>query len=302
MRRHVRAVRGTYALLLIGLVSAPVACGRFGNADNTKEGRRLVSVSKQHTEILYAIGAEKDLVAVDVSSVYPPATRQLPTVGYHRALSLEGMLAAKPTLLITGGRNNMGPEPVVQQIEALKIPTAEFAASGSDLESTKALIREMGTYFQQESRADSVVKTLEADMARALSRESAPVDTPSVVIIHYGRANNTYLTILGKSVAGQMVRWAGGRMALPDSAGMRQLTSPEIIAKADPDVILLTDFGYDRLAGLSDVLALPGVGSTKAARNGRIYRVEENDLVYFGPRTGRNVEALRALLHPAPGS
>jgi iron complex transport system substrate-binding protein len=210
------------------------------------------------------------------------------------------MLAAKPTLLITGGRNNMGPEPVVQQIEALKIPTVEFSASGSDLESTKALIREMGVYFQREARADSVVKALEADMSRALSPEAAPVDTPSVVIIHYGRANNTYLTILGKSVAGQMVQWAGARMALPDSSGMRQLTSPEVIAKADPDIILLTDFGYDRLAGFNDILALPGVGSTKAARTGRIYRVEENDLMYFGPRTGRNVEALRTLLHQAP--
>jgi iron complex transport system substrate-binding protein len=282
---------------------ALVACGRFSNdAVKTTEARRLVSVSKQHTEILYAIGAESDLVAVDVSSVYPPATRTLPTVGYHRALSLEGMLAAKPTLLITGGRGNMGPEPVVQQLEALHIPMQEFAAKGDDLASTMALIREMGNFFGRVAQADSVVQVLESDMARVTAPAAQPADTPSVVIIHYGRANNTYLTILGRSVAGQMVRWAGGRMALADSAGMRQLTSPEIIAKADPDVILLTDFGYDRLAGLQDILALPGVGSTKAARSGRIYRVEENDLVYFGPRTGRNVEALRRLIHQPPTS
>lgn len=297
MNRAASILRG--GALLGGLLLAG-ACGRFGNADNTKDGRRIVSVSKQHTEILYAIGAQDDLVAVDVSSVYPAETKKLPTVGYHRALSLEGMLAAKPTLLITGGRNNMGPAPVVQQLEALEIPMLEFTASGSDLEGTKALIREMGEYFQRTREADSVVAVLESDMARALAPEAQPVDTPSVVIIHYGQANNTYFTILGRSVGGQMVRWAGGRMALPDSSGMRQLTSPEVIAKADPDIILLTDFGYDRLAGLQDILALPGVGSTKAARTGRIYRVEENDMVYFGPRTGRNVEALRALLHEGP--
>ncbi|GAB1342941.1 helical backbone metal receptor [Gemmatimonas sp.] len=292
----------THGALWLGALLL-AACGRFANDDagkGTGSGTRIVSVSKQHTEILYAIGAQQDLVAVDVSSVYPPDTKNLPTVGYHRALSLEGMLAAAPTLLITGGRGNMGPEPVVQQLEALKIPMKEFVAKGDDLESTKALIREMGAYFHVEPRADSVVRALDADMARALAPATQQVDTPSVVIIHYGRANNSYLTILGRSVAGQMVRWAGGRMALPDSSGMRALTSPEVIAKADPDVILLTDFGYDRLAGMQEIMALPGVGSTQAARTGRIYRVEENDMVYLGPRTGRNVEALRAILHGSP--
>jgi iron complex transport system substrate-binding protein len=281
---------------------ALAGCGRFGNADaKADHARRIVSTSKQHTEILYALGADSDLVAVDVSSVYPPATRKLPTVGYHRALSLEGMLSARPTLILTGGAGNMGPEPVVRQLEALKIPMKDFAAKGTDVESTKALFREMGAYFHRERQADSLSAKLDADLARATAAARQAADTPSVVVIHYGRAMNVYLTILGRSVAGQMVRWAGGRMALDDSGGMRQLTSPEIVAKADPDVILLTDFGYDRLAGRQDVLALPGVAATKAARTGRIYRVEENDIVYLGPRTGENVDKLRLLLHrPAP--
>jgi iron complex transport system substrate-binding protein len=284
--------------LWVAAVLVATACGRFGNTDTrTEHAERIVSVSKQHTEILYALGAADDLVAVDVSSVYPPQAKQLPTVGYHRALSLEGLLAAKPTLILTGGRDNMGPEPVVQQLEALKIPMQDFEAKGNDLDGVKALFREMGAYFHRERQADSLAAKLDADLARALAAAKTEVDTPRVVIIHYGRASNVYLTILGKSVAGQMVRWAGGRMALDDEPGMRQLTSPEVIAKADPDVILLTDFGYDRLAGRDDILKLPGVGATKAARTGRIWRVEENDLVYLGPRTGENVDKFRVLLH-----
>ena len=286
------------AAVLLGAALAASGCGRFGNDDAKGDReRRMVSVSKQHTEIVYALGADSDLVAVDVSSVYPPQARTLPTVGYHRALSLEGMIAARPTLILSGGPGNMGPEPVVRQIEALEIPLKDFAARGTDLEGTKALFREMGAFFHRERAADSLVAKLDADMTRALAAARQEADTPSVVIIHYGQAMNVYLTILGRSVAGQMVRWAGGRMALDDTSGMRQLTSPEVIAKADPDVILLTDFGYDRLAGLEDVLALPGVGSTRAARSGRIWRVEENDLVYLGPRTGENVDSLRVLIH-----
>ena len=51
--------------------------------------------------------------------------------------------------------------------------------------------------------------------------------------------------------AGKMIEWAGGEMAV-DSDGMQRMASPEIIAQANPDVILVTDFGYDRLGGSVD--------------------------------------------------
>lgn len=290
-----RTLAFTGALLIVA------ACGRFSKDDQKQDHKeRIVSVSKQYTEILYALGANDDLVAVDVSSTYPPEAKSLPTVGYHRALSVEGMLAAKPTLILSGGPGNMGPEPIVDQLKSLKIPMKYWPVS-DDLEGTKALIREMGKEFGRSARADSVVAALDADMRRALDPARAPTDTPSVLIIHYGQAANMYMVISGKGVAGQMVQWAGGRMALNDSGGMQRITSPEMIAKANPDVILLTDFGYDRLAGRADILALPGVASTKAARTGRIFRIEEHDIIYYGPRTGQNVDLIRTLLHQ-PGT
>lgn len=287
--------------MLSAALVAATACGRFGNADNNKANvERIVSVSKQYTEILYALNATDNLVAVDVSSTYPPEAKKLPTVGYHRALSIEGMLAAKPTLILSGGPGNMGPEPIVKQLESLKIPM-KFWDVPSGIDGAKTLIREMGKDFDRVARADSVVAELDADLAKALDKSKAVADTPSVAIIHYGQAMNIYMLISGRGVAGDMVRWAGGRMAINDSGGMTRMTSPEILAKANPDVILLTDFGYDRLAGRKDILALPGVAATKAARDGRIFRIEEHDIIYFGPRTGKNVELIRGLLHQ-PGT
>lgn len=277
-------------------------CGRFGNQDaKGSHAQRIVSVSKQYTEILYALGAADDLVAVDVSSTYPPEVKKLPTVGYHRALSVEGMLAARPTLILSGGPENMGPESVVEQLKSLKIPMQYWEVPG-DLDGAKELIRDMGKAFHKEARADSLVATLDADMAHALDPARAPADTPSVAIIHYGQAMNLYFLISSRSLAGQMVRWAGGRMAVNDTGSFgTRMTSPEVLAKANPDVILLTDFGYDRLAGRNDILALPGVAATKAARSGRIFRIEEHDIIYYGPRTGQNVEMIRNLIRQ-PGT
>jgi iron complex transport system substrate-binding protein len=277
----------TFAALLL------IAGCRFGNREQGEHQQRVVSLSKQYSEIIYALGAEKDLVAVDLSSTYPPEIKSLPTVGYHRALSAEGIISVKPTLILHD--NNVGPEHVMRQLEQLKIPMKVFEAKGEDIASAKRLIAEMGAYFHKDDRARSLNGKLDADMAKALG---ASFETrPRVMVIHFGRAMNVYLTITQASTAGRMIEWAGGQMAVKGERGMVQL-SPEVVAQADPDVLLLTDFGYDRL-GTRDAIggALPGIATTRAFRGGRVHRVEEHDLVYIGPRTGENVLKLQELIH-----
>src|SRR5579872_262409 len=96
-------------------------CGRFGShSTNDATGDRMVVISQQYNELIYALGAEAHLVGVDYSSTYPPAIKSVTTVGYHRALSAEGILSLKPTIVIHD--NNIGPEQVVRQLTELKIP------------------------------------------------------------------------------------------------------------------------------------------------------------------------------------
>ncbi len=270
------------------------SCGRFGNKDNTQHTERIVCIAKQYSEIIFALGAQKDIVAVDISSTFPPAVRKLPTVGYHRALSAEGILAAKPTLILHD--NNIGPEHVVKQLSDLKIPMKVFGKYNNDIPGTDSLIREMGAYFHKEREADSLCLKLDKDMKTAFENAGKYKDSVKVLVIHYGQANNVYLVMTKKSTAARMVEWAGGKMAVDDEKGMKQL-SAEVIAASDPDVILLTDFGYDKLGTTEKIKELPGVAGTKAAKNNRIYRVEEHDLVYIGPRTGENTLLLQKLIH-----
>jgi iron complex transport system substrate-binding protein len=282
-------------LALLSISAITFSCGRFDNKETDHEANeRIVCVSKQYNEIIYALGAEKNIVAVDISSVYPPEIKKLPTVGYHRALSLEGMLAARPTLIMHD--NNIGPEHVTKQLEQLKIPMKVFDTKGNDIDSAKLLMKEMGAYFHKERAADSLCAVLDEDMRQSSESAKQYKDHPKVLIIHFGQASNVYLVMSKKSTGGKMVEWAGGEMAVNGEKGMKQL-SAEVVSASDPDVILLTDFGYDRLGSAEKIKELPGVGSTKAALNGRIYRVEENDLVYIGPRTGKNVIGLQRLIH-----
>src|SRR5690606_10121539 len=151
---------------------------------------RIVCISKQYSEIIYALGAEKDLVAVDVSSTYPPEIKKLPTIGYHRALGVEGILAAKPTLILHD--NNIGPEHVVRQLNDLHIPMKVFSPGGNTIDSTKMLIREMGAWFHREARADSLCSELDKDMAIAIEEAKKYNDSLRVLVIHFGQASNIF--------------------------------------------------------------------------------------------------------------
>lgn len=274
------------------------SCGRFSNTEEEAEHtERIVCISKQYSEIIYALGAQKDIVAVDISSTYPPEIKQLQTVGYHRALSAEGILAARPTLILHD--NNIGPEHVVDQINSLHIPMKVFV-KGATIDSTEMLIREMGAFFHKEHEADSLCSKLEREIAQATEQAKRFSDSVRVLVIHFGQASNRYFVMTSKSTAAQMIRWAGGTMAIGDTKGMREL-SAEVVTQSNPDVILLTDFGFDRLGTPQQVTELPGVAFTNAAIDHRIYRVEEHDLVYLGPRTGENTLMLQKLIHQNTG-
>ena len=286
-------------LLVSAFCLTLAGCGRFGNASSSGQQVRAVVISQAYSEIIWALGAQDAVVGVDYSSTWPPEIKKVPTVGYHRALSAEGILSLKPTVIVTDG--NIGPPQVVEQLKELNIPIKTFTAKNDSIEGAKALMREMGAYFHREQRAEELCRKLDADMAHALADAKKYSDHPRVAVIHYGRASDVYL-LVGASgsgdaaAAGQMVRWAGGEMAIA-KAGMTRMASPEIVARANPDVVLLTEFGYDRLGSKDKAIELPGVATSNAARNGRIYRVEEHDLMYFGPSTGEGLARLVTLIH-----
>ena len=257
-------------------------------------------ISPIYNEIIWALGAQDKVVGIDLSTTYPPDVKNVQTVGYHRALSAEGILSLHPTAIIHD--NNIGPPQVVQQLQQLNLPMKTFTAKNDSFDGTKALIREMGAHFHKEARAEELCNTLDAQRAASLEKVKQYPDHPRVAVIHFGRASNVYL-VVGKGGGGdgggvsQMIELAGGEMAV-ENRGIQRMESPEIIAKANPDVILLTDYGYDRLGGSTDqIKALPGVATSNAARNNHIYRIEENVLNYFGPRSGENIAKVAAIIH-----
>src|SRR6185437_15903055 len=131
-------------LTLLPLLLLAACGGRFGDKQNKKTGLRIVSVSKQLTEIIFAVGGDTALVGVDISSTWPPAAKKITTVGYHRALSPEGIISLNPSVIWNDG--NWGPAPTIAQLKKVGIPMRQFDG-GSTIDSTKRLIRLIASEF-----------------------------------------------------------------------------------------------------------------------------------------------------------
>ncbi len=285
-----------YFLSVLSLLA--MSCGRFSNKeDKTPGNMRIVCVSKHLTEMAFALGQGKTLVAVDLSSTYPDSAKLLKTVGYHRALSPEGIIAMSPDLVIHS--NDIGPETVIPQITKVGLTVKTFG-SANTIDSAKLTLKELANFYGVPQKADSIIKQMDASINAAADSLKAVHITkkPKIMIIHFGRASNIYFVMSGRNGVGdKMIALAGGETAIYDAKGAKQL-SAEAIAAANPDVIIATDFGFDQMGSMEKFIAgVPGVALTNAGKNKNIIRFEEHDLVYFGPRSGDNILSLMKQLH-----
>jgi iron complex transport system substrate-binding protein len=280
-------------LLFLLLAAGLFTSCRFGNKTKAGGPDRIVCVSKQLTEFMFALGQGQKIVGIDLTSTYPPETKGLTTVGYHRHLNPEGIISLEPTVVIHQG--DVAPATVMPQLEKVGIPIKQYPA-GSTLDSARIVLRMVAKDYGVSSKADSIINRMDLDLKEADSIARSFTNKPRVMIIHFGQQRNQYFVMGTRGTPNAMLKLAGG-INVADTSSFRDL-SAEAIARAQPDVILATDFGFDRLGGsVEKFKELPGIALTPAAKNGKIYRVEEHDLVYFGPRSGKNIIRLATLIH-----
>ena len=287
------------SFILFFFTTLLLSCGRFGNKEaDGKKDMRIVCLSKHLTEMVFALGKGHDLVAVDLSSTYPDSAKLLKTVGYHRALNPEGIIAMNPDLVIHS--NDIGPENVLPQITKAGLNIKVFGKVNT-IDSAELLLKELGKYFGVESKADSVVNKMQSDIDAAEKSVSNIhlTDTPSVMVVHFGRADDIYFVMSGRNgVPDKLIEMAGGKVAKYNGKGARQI-SAEAVATANPVIIIATDYGYDQMGNMEKFISdVPGVSLTNAGKNKKIYRFEEHDLIYFGPRTGENIIKMLHIIHP----
>ncbi|MEY3724648.1 MAG: periplasmic binding protein [Pseudomonadota bacterium] len=251
-------------------------------AQATPGRQRLICIGSAVTEIVYALNASNLIVGVDTTSIYPDAARSLPSVGYSRTLSAEGVLSLSPTqILLT---EDAGPPVVLRQIQDAGIEIRRLPAHHTFTGICDRVIA-IGQAIHQQTRADQLKLQLQQQWARIEDEMKAkpfPSATPRVLYIH--SMNPSQVMVSGQETnANAMIRYAGLRNAMDGFRGYKPLT-PEAVIVANPDLILVTDQGLQAIGGPSQLARLPGMERTKAILRQKVISMDAVYLLGFGPR------------------
>lgn len=251
------------------------------------ETYKIVSLNGAVTEIVSALGHEKEIVGVDVTSTYPESLKATAKdLGHVRSISIEAIMALKPTLILATDKD-MSPE-LLEKLKNSGVKTEvfaqEFTADGS-----KKLIADVAKALNNDG-AKALQDKIDADL-----KNVKPIAAAPKVLFIYARGANMMMVAGTSTPVERMIALAGGKNAVTDFEDFKPLT-PEALIKGNPDVILLFDSGIGSLGGPQGVLKIPGVNKTNAGKNKKIIAMDGALLSGFGPRVGEGAVKLNTLL------
>ena len=240
-----------------------------------RDPSRIVTAGGSLTEILYYLGEESRIVAVDTTSNFPAAASDLPSIGYVRALSAEGLLSLNPTLIL--GEDDMGPREVVEQVkrsglEVVRVPEVQTAQGIVDKVICIANILSMDDTEGVKAAKRSVtrLRNIKTDARRVALllgvRDGIPLAAGS------GTSGDGFLAM------------AGANNIFEELEGWKPV-SFESMVQANPEVIVISARGANQSGGLEKILKHPAIALTVAGNQGQIISLDGMSMLGFGPRT-----------------
>ncbi|WP_232522508.1 hemin ABC transporter substrate-binding protein [Chitinibacter sp. GC72] len=253
--------------------------------------QRVVVLGGALTEIVYAFDAQNRLVGVDQSSVYPAATASIPKVGYYRSFSVEGVLSLRPDLILAS--DQAGPPEAIAQLRSLG-KRVVVLSSAATLDALEQRIYGVAGALQLRDDGRAKVANLRAQL-KLLANKPAAARPNALVLFSRGGAPEG----AGRETAADAtVRLAGFHNVLAGQKGYKPL-SLEGIAQLKPQYLITTTMSVAALGGMEKVLALPGVASTPAVRQGNVLVLDDLLLLGFGPRLPEAIAQLQRAPRPA---
>jgi iron complex transport system substrate-binding protein len=277
-------------LALCLAVALAAACGSDSkpaatNASSSAASKptKIVSLSATATEMLFAIGAGSQVIAVDDQSNFPPEAPKTNLSGYTP--NVEAIAGYQPDLVIVpndtagliAGLQNL-------KIDVLTLPPAK------QLSDSYRQLETLGTTTGHESEARKVVAKMQSDIA-ALVKEVPQQRTGQT---YYYELDNTFFTATSNSFVGAVLNVTGLKNiadAVDDGTGFPQLSVEKIVA-ASPDFIFLADTKCCQQSKAT-VSQRPGWSTITAVQKGQIVELDDDIASRWGPRI---VDLLRTVV------
>ncbi|HZY32125.1 MAG TPA: ABC transporter substrate-binding protein [Candidatus Methylomirabilis sp.] len=252
---------------------------------------RIVALAPSNTEILFALGVEDRVVAVDQWSDHPPAAKTKPRISPFSP-SLEQIVKLRPDLILAA---HGSAEPVLPlDRHGVKV----LVLAPRTLEDVYRNMLLIGRIVEAEGRAKRLVDEMRRRVAAVLAKvRGAP--RPKVFVELDGSDPIRPFTAGPGSFVDLLVQLAGGANVAASSRTAWPQLSLEELLRADPDMIILAHELVTMNPQTPQTMARrPGWRLLRAVREGSIYPIEGELLSRPGPRIVEGLELLARHLHP----
>jgi iron complex transport system substrate-binding protein len=251
-----------------------------GSVTITTKPVRIVSLSPTSTETLYAIGAGRQVVAVDDLSNYPRRAPRTKLSGYQP--NVEAIAAYRPDLVVV--RSQAG----VAELEKLRIKVLQLPEAAT-LAAAYRQINQLGRATGHPRLAANVVTRMRTRISSSVRSVQRRARTLSV----YHELTTDYYSVTSRTFIGQIYKLFGLRNIADAAGGASDYPklSGEYIIAANPDLIVLAD---SKCCGQrhATVAARPGWSTIKAVRNRRVVAIDDDVASRWGPRVMQFVQSV----------
>jgi len=272
----------TDTTVVVETASYPVTVG-----DLTLESQpmRIVSLSPSATEMLYAIGAGAQVVAVDDYSNYPAEAAALGTMLSGFEPNVEAIAGFTPDLVVIA----YDPSNLVEQLNALSIPVF-IASAAVSIDNVYEQIEQFGVLTGHAAESLQLSSQLQTDIEAAV----AGITLPAEPLSYYHELDNTLFSVTSNTFIGQVYALFGLRNIADnvEAGNDYPQLSAEVIVSADPDLIFLADTKCCNETA-ETVAARDGWGLLKAVTNNHIVELDDDVASRWGPRVIDFVVAIR---------
>ena len=288
--KNTRSHRRRALSLIAASVFFVAACGGSSDSsDTTSPGAalRIVSLSPTATEMLYAIGAGDQVVAVDSLSTYPAEVAPKVTKISAFEPSAEAILAYEPDVVLISNDMNKITEQLTTADPEIDVWTG---AAASSIEDVYTQITQLGELTGRVDAAADVVEDMKERIDAAV-----PNEAPAVSYKAFYELDNTYYSVTSNTFVGALLKQIGFNSiadGVEEGNDYPQLSAEAIVA-ADPDVIFLADTKCCQQTA-ETVAARPGWGDIAAVKNDGVVELDDDIASRWGPRIVDLIEQFAA--------
>lgn len=258
--------------------------GAVNGSDQSSSPQRIVILSPAHTEIVFALGAGDQVVAVDAMSNYPPEAAKVLTTLSGFEPNVESIVGYEPDLVVIGDDFNG----LAGQLQSVGIESWTSPAP-RNFDEVLSQIQDLGERIGRSREAGELV----ASMRREIDAIVASTPTLSTPLTYYHEIDDTYYTVTSNTFIGSVYSLFGLRNIADAAEGNSDYPqlSAEFIVSQDPDFVFLADTKCCAVTAES-VAARPGWDSLSAVRDGHVVALDDDVASRWGPRL---VDFVRAI-------